>query len=80
MIQVRTATLAQAILPRPRVSTYIGLILALGLLTAVFEALSPCNFDLVNPFAWGSFLKHASKDLGIVVSFGVALAYHGQLA
>lgn len=78
--QVRTATLAQAVLPSPRVSTFIGLILALGLLTAIFEAISPSSFDLLDPFSWGSFLKDASKDLGIVVSFGIALAYLGQLA
>ena len=78
-VQMRTRTLAKAISPKSSVHIYIGLILGLSALTAIFEALSPKSFDLIDPFSWGSFLKDAFKDLGIVVGFGAALAYLGQL-
>ena len=78
--QVRTATLSQSILPKPEVKTYVALILVLGILAAMFEAISPTSFSLVSPLSWQSVLKDAAKNLGIVVSFGLALAYIGHIA
>ena len=78
--QVRTATLSQSILPKPEVKTYVALILVLGILAALFEAISPTSFSLVSPLSWQSVLKDAAKNLGIVVSFGLGLAYIGHIA
>ena len=78
--QVRTATLSQSILPKPEVKTYVALILVLGILAALFEAISPTSFSLVSPLSWQSVLKDAAKNLGIVVSFGLGLAYIAHIA
>ncbi len=78
--QVRTATLSQLLLPKPRVSTYVALILGLGLVAALFEAISPTGFNLVSSLSWQSVLKDAAKNLGIVVSFSLGLAYIGHIS
>ena len=78
--QVRTATLSQSLLPKPALRTYVALILVLGILAALFEAISPTSFSLVSPLSWQSVLKDAAKNLGIVVSFGLGLAYIAHIA
>ncbi len=76
----RTATLSQAILPKPNITTYAGLALLLGLLAAAFEALFPTSFSLVSPFSYSSVLKDGAKNLGIVLGIGLGLAYVGHVA
>jgi biotin transporter BioY len=75
----RTATLSQAILPEPNITTYAALALLLGLLAAAFEALFPTSFSLVSPFSWSSVLKDGVKNLGIVLGIGLGLAYVGHV-
>jgi biotin transporter BioY len=75
----RTATLSQAILPEPSITTYAALALIMGLLAAAFEALFPTSFSLVSPFSWSSVLKDGVKNLGIVLGIGLGLAYVGHV-
>ena len=76
----RTATLSQAILPAPSITSYAALALILALLAAAFEALFPTSFTLVSSFSWSSVLKDGAKNLGIFLGIGLGLAYVGHVA
>ncbi len=75
----RPTTLAQVILPAPKITTYAFLALLIGLLTAVFEALFPTSFSILSPFSWLGLAKDGAKNLAIVLGIGVGFAYVGHV-
>ncbi len=78
--QERTAVIARPSCAGPKASVFWALAFGLGITGAIFEALFPTGFSLLTPFSWGAFLSDAAKNLGIVLSFGVGLAYLSRLA
>ena len=69
------AALTQAILPKPKVTTYALLALILAVISAAFEALFPTDFTFVSPFSWSGVLTDGAKNLGIVLGIGLGMAY-----
>ena len=78
-VQTRPNTLAEAVFPKPAIGSYVALIVAISLLFAFFEALFPENFSLVDSFSGTDFLLDTLKNLGLVVAFGLSLAFLGRV-
>jgi len=77
--QVKAKTLGQVLFPHGQVKVYTILLLLIGLVAAAFEGIFPSRFDLMDSPMWGNVLQDAAKNLGLVVCFGLAIAYLGQL-
>ena len=79
-VQTRPATFVEAVVfPNLTLRTYLVLILAFSLTTSLFVAFIPKDFDLVEPLSGIGILKDTLKNLGLVVAFGLSLAFIGRL-